>query len=56
MISQFARDRIVIAEGERVRRLGQLEFYVAGKPQIVFKVTRNSDLVKGCGSGPLFRR
>ena len=41
-------DRMITAEGERVRGLGQLEFYVTGKLHSVFKVRRNRDLVKGC--------
>lgn len=45
---RVSRDRIITAEGERVRGLGQLEFYVGGKLNIIFKVKRNRDLVKGC--------
>ena len=43
------RDRIVTAEGERVRGRGDLEFYVGGKLHSIFKVKRNRDLVAGCG-------
>jgi hypothetical protein len=42
--------RIITAEGERVRGLGQLEFYVGGKLHSIFKVRRNKDLVAGCGA------
>ena len=43
-------ERIITAEGERIRGLGQLEFYVGGKLHSVFKVRRNRDLVAGCGA------
>ncbi|HKO96599.1 MAG TPA: signal peptidase I [Pyrinomonadaceae bacterium] len=46
---RLARERIISAEGARVKGLGQLEFYVGGKLNIVFKVRRNKDLVRGCG-------
>jgi len=46
---KVSRDRIITAEGERVRGLGQLEFYVGGKLHSVFRIKRNRDLVKGCG-------
>jgi len=45
---RLPRDRVVTAEGARVRGLGQLEFYVAGKLHSVFRLRRNRDLVKGC--------
>jgi hypothetical protein len=44
----FSGERIVVAEGERVRGPGQLEFYVAGKLHSIFRIKRNRDLVKGC--------
>jgi hypothetical protein len=43
-------ERIITAEGERVRGLGQLEFYVGGRLHSIFKVRRNRDLVAGCGA------
>jgi hypothetical protein len=46
---RVARERIITAEGERVRGLGQLEFYVGGNLRSVFKVKRSRDLVTGCG-------
>ena len=46
---RLARERIIPVEGVRVKGLGQLEFYVGGKLNIVFKVRRNRDLVRGCG-------
>ena len=46
---RISGERIITAEGERVRGLGQLEFYVGGKLHSVFKVKRNRDLVAGCG-------
>ena len=47
---RIPRDRIVTAEGVRVRGLGQLEFYVGGKLHSIFRVRRNRDLVAGCGA------
>ena len=47
---RLARERIILAEGARVKGLGQLEFYVGGKLNIIFQVRRNSDLVRGCGA------
>ena len=46
---RLPRERIITAEGERVRGLGQLEFYVGGKLHSIFRVKRNRDLVAGCG-------
>ena len=43
-------ERIITAEGERVRGLGLLEFYVGGRLHSIFKVKRNRDLVAGCGA------
>ena len=45
------RERIVTAEGGRIRGLGQLEFYVGGKLHTVIKLKRNRDLVRGCAEG-----
>jgi hypothetical protein len=47
---RIPRDRIVTAEGERVRGLGHLEFYIGGKLHSIFKVKRNRDLIAGCGA------
>src|SRR5215207_9465898 len=47
---RMPRERIITAEGERVRGLGQLEFYVGGNLHSIFKVKRNRDLVAGCGA------
>lgn len=44
------KQKLVTVEGSRVGGLGQLEFFVGGKLHSVFKVRRNSDLVKGCGA------
>jgi hypothetical protein len=44
----FSREKIVMAEGERVSGLGQVDVYVGGKPYVVFKVKRNKDFAKGC--------
>ena len=45
---RVVREKIVTGEGERIRGLGQLEFYVSGKLHTVIKIKRNRDLVKGC--------
>jgi hypothetical protein len=47
---RIQRERIITAEGERVRGLGQLEFYVGGRLHSIFKVKRNRDVVAGCGA------
>ncbi len=47
---RVSKERIITAEGTRVRGLGQVEFYVGGKLHSVFKVRRNRDLVAGCGA------
>lgn len=47
---RILRERIITAEGERVRGLGLLEFYVGGKLHSTFKVKRNRGLVAGCGA------
>ena len=44
------KEKIIAAEGPRIRGLGQLEFYVGGKLHTVIKIKRNRDLVKGCGA------
>jgi hypothetical protein len=40
-------ETIILAEGEKVKGLGQLEFYVGGKLVEVMKVARNADLSIG---------
>lgn len=40
-------ETIVLAEGERVKGFGHLEFYVGGKLVEVLKVARNADLSVG---------
>ncbi len=44
----FPSRRIVTAEGERVRGLGQVEVYVRGKLHTIFKMKRNKDFATGC--------
>jgi hypothetical protein len=49
-LEQFGRrkpETIVLAEGERVKGYGHLEFYVGGKLVGVVKVARNADLSIG---------
>lgn len=45
---RVSKDKIILAEGGRVRGLGQIELYVRGELHTVIKVKRNRDLVKGC--------
>lgn len=40
-------ETIILAEGERVRGLGQIELYAGGKLFWVLKIRRNADLVVG---------
>ena len=44
----FPARRMVTAEGERVRGLGQVEVYVRGKLHTIFKIKRNKDFATGC--------
>lgn len=46
-IRKIPKERIVIAEGERVTGRGRVEVYLQGKLQIVFTVGRNADLRGG---------
>jgi hypothetical protein len=43
----YSPDRIVTAEGERLRGLGQVEVYVSGKPFIIYRMRRNKDFFRG---------
>jgi hypothetical protein len=42
--------RIVIAEGERVSGLGQVEMYIGGKLTTIFTMKRNKDFARGCST------
>ena len=44
------KQRIVLAEGERVRGLGRVEIYLDGRLFTVFTINRNKDLGRGCES------
>ena len=46
-IREIALERLVRADGERVRGLGRVEAYINGKLFIVFTVGRNQDLQGG---------
>ena len=50
MTRSIAADRIVAAEGERVRGLGRVEIYVKGRLFTVFTINRNKDLARGCST------
>ena len=42
------KNRVITAEGERVRGLGHVEVYVGGKLRILFKMERNKNFVSDC--------
>lgn len=44
------RERIVLAEGKRVRGLGRVEIYLKGRLFTVFTINRNKDLARGCST------
>jgi hypothetical protein len=46
-----SKERVITAEGERVRGLGQVEVYVGGKLFIIFKMKRNGDFFDKCSDG-----
>jgi hypothetical protein len=49
----FPAEKIVLAEGERVRGNGRVEFYVGGKLTHVIATTRNRGLcIECCNPGP----
>lgn len=46
-VREIPDDRIITAEGERVRGRGRVEVYIRGRLFIVFTVGRNEDLAGG---------
>ena len=50
MTRAIAKDRIVTAEGERVRGLGRVEIYIKGRLFTVFTINHNKDLARGCST------
>ena len=50
MTRSIAANRIVTAEGERVRGLGRVEIYVKGRLFTVFTINHNKDLARGCST------
>jgi len=44
----FPKGRLVMAEGERARGLGQVEVYVGGKLYVILMVKRGRDFATGC--------
>lgn len=46
-----SKDKVITAEGERVRGFGLVEVYVGGKLFVIFKMKRNRSFGDGC-SGP----
>jgi hypothetical protein len=49
IVRGYSQDRIVIAEGERVSGLGQVEVYIRGKLFIAYRMRRNKEFFKGGG-------
>ena len=50
MVRGYSPDRVVTAEGERSRGLGQVEVYLGGRPFIIYRMRRNRDFFRGnCG-------
>jgi hypothetical protein len=43
----YSSDRVVTAEGERVKGLGLVEIYIKGKPFIIYRMKRNRDFIRG---------
>ena len=44
----YPPERVVTAEGERMRGLGQVEVYISGKPIFIYRMKRNQDFFRGC--------
>jgi hypothetical protein len=49
-VRAFPPDKLITAEGERVRGLGQVELYVGGELFMVFTLNRNKDFWRGCST------
>ena len=48
MVRGIPRERFVLAEGERVQGLGQVDIYIGGELRVIFKMKRNKDFFTGC--------
>ena len=48
MVRGVAKERVVLAEGEPVNGLGQVDVYVKGKLIVVFRLKRNRDFLTNC--------
>ncbi len=49
-VGGIRRERLVTAQGERVRGLGKVEVYVGGKLYEVFALKRNKGFWRGCST------
>ena len=49
-VRSFPPDKLITAEGERVRGLGRVELYVGGELLMVFTLNRNKDFWRGCST------
>ncbi len=47
LVRAYAPERVIIAEGDRVRGLGVVEVYLNGKPFIIYRMRRNQDFFTG---------
>jgi hypothetical protein len=47
MVRGYCSDKVVAAEGERVKGLGLVEVYIKGKPFIIYRMKRNRDFIRG---------
>jgi hypothetical protein len=47
MVRAYTSDRVVTAEGERVKGLGVVEVYIKRKPFIIYRMKRNRDFIRG---------
>jgi hypothetical protein len=43
----YPPERVVTAEGDRSRGLGQVEIYIGGKPFIIYRMRRGRDFFRG---------
>lgn len=43
-----AKERVVMAEGDRINGLGQVDVYIKGKLVVIFRLKRNRDFLTNC--------
>jgi hypothetical protein len=47
LVRAYGPERVIVAEGERVRGLGLVEVYINGNPFIIYRMRRNKDFFTG---------